>query len=71
MFQKYRTYTHKNMLDAAFMVLSSFRTPKGDYKLKIRWFNRRGMDLGLNETVKVVQAQVGNWAEVSQKDNAE
>ena len=72
MFQRYKSYTHKNMLDAAILVLGVFRTRTGNYKLKIGWFNKRGMDLGFTERVTITKEQLPKWGEVMfSGDNAE
>jgi len=61
MFKFAHTYTHNRMLDCAIYVLKSYRLPDGRYKLKIRWMNRRGMDLGIVENVTIVKSEVKNW----------
>lgn len=63
MFQKYKSYIHKNMLDCVIVVQNSFRLPDGRYKLKIHWFNRRGLDLGIRENVVINREQIPNWYE--------
>lgn len=65
MFKPYHVYTHKRMLDAAVFVLESVRLPSGGHSLKIRWVNRRGLDLGLVEQIVVNRDQVGNWYELN------
>ena len=64
MFRKFRTYSHIRMLDCAIHILSSYRVKDGRYKLKIMWFNKRGMDLGFRETVTVSPKEVKNWYEM-------
>lgn len=64
MFKKGCAYSHSRMLDAAILVLGSQRNTDGSYKLKIRWVNRRGLDLGLNEDVTIVKEEVKNWYEI-------
>ena len=63
MFKPWRTYTHKNMLDCVILVLKSFRVQDGRYKLRVRWMNRRGMDLGIIENVTITRDQIENWCE--------
>ena len=64
MFKKFKTYTHKAMLDVVVLVLTSYRLEDGRYRLKVRWFNRRGIDLGIQETITITKPQVKNWYEM-------
>jgi hypothetical protein len=51
------------MLDCVILVIKSFRVQDGRYKLKVRWMNNRGMDLGITENVTITREEVGNWYE--------
>lgn len=64
MFKFAHTYTHNRMLDCAIYVMISYRLPDGRYKLKVRWFNRRGMDLGIDEKVIITRDEVKNWYQI-------
>lgn len=61
MFKFQHVYTHNRMLDAAILVIKNYRLLDGRYKLKIRWMNRRGMDLGIIENVTIKKEEVKNW----------
>lgn len=66
MFRQFTLYTHKNMLDCAILVLKSYRVAHdGRYKLKIQWFNKRGMNLGFTERVTITRDQLKNWYEIT------
>jgi hypothetical protein len=63
MFKKGHTYIHRNFIDCCVYVLNSYRLSDGRYILKIRWQLQRGMDLNLQETVKIERNQIKNWVE--------
>lgn len=65
MFRKFRVYTHRRMLDAAILVLGSFRLPNGAYKVRVRWVRKDGFDFGVTEKVLIRRAEVGNWREIN------
>ncbi len=64
MFRPGTTFTHRHMLDAAILVLKCFRDHKGRCHLRVRWVNRRGMDLGITERITIVKEQLSNWREL-------
>lgn len=62
MFERGKVYTHKNMLDCVMRVL--YVLPfENHVELKVNWFNNRGMDLNVKETVKVKKSDFSNWYE--------
>lgn len=61
MFKFAHTYTHRKMLDMTIYVLKSFRLIDGRYKLKVRWGNKRGMDIGITENIEIKREEVKNW----------
>lgn len=65
MFKLNKTYTHKKMLDCAILILKTFKLQTADYTIKIKWINKRGMDLGLVENVRITKDQVKNWYELN------
>lgn len=62
-FEKGKVYTHKNMLDMVVYVQHAFPANKDYLLLKIKWFNRRGMDINQEETVKIYKNEFFNWYE--------
>lgn len=49
------------MLDTAIHVLDILENKSKHIKLKIKWFNRRGMDLNILETIKINKSDFYNW----------
>ena len=64
MFEYFKLYSHKRMLDAAILVLNSTKFKDGGYKLKVQWMNRRGMCLNITENVTIKSEEVKNWYEI-------
>jgi len=60
-FKQFNFYTHKNMLDCAIFILESCEMQNGDYDLKICWFNKRGLNIGIIEKIIIHRDQIGNW----------
>lgn len=60
MFSQFNLYTHNRMLDAAVYVLKR-EVVGGEYKLWVVWHTRRGMNLGMYDTVKIREDEVKNW----------
>lgn len=63
MFKYMHTYTHTSMLDCMVLVRKSFKIRPKRYKLKIRWFTRTGMDMGIDETIDIYEEQFDKWVE--------
>lgn len=61
MFEVFKTYTHRNMLDAAIVVLHSHKDHNGDYSLRVRWITRSGRDLGETDIIRVQSNKVRSW----------
>lgn len=62
-FEKGKSYTHKNMLDMIIKVLEVYPTNKNCSALCIRWFNRRGLDIGIMEDIKIKNKDLPFWYE--------
>ena len=63
MFQKGKTYTHKSMLDCVIRVLApAYLTTKGQ-SVKVDWFLKNGMRLGITETIQIKNEHLNNWYE--------
>jgi hypothetical protein len=63
-FEKGKVYTHKNMLDMVIFVQDTYHDfDKNAIYLKIRWYNRRGMDINTEEIIRIVKSELGNWYE--------
>jgi hypothetical protein len=55
-------YTHKRMLDMVVQVIYIFQSDHKDV-LKVRWFNKRGLNIGLEETIEINEKELHNWHE--------
>lgn len=64
MFKRFSVYTHVTMRDCCFLVLKSFLTPSGYYKLKVRWLRKDGMDFGIIDNIKITREQNKNYSEI-------
>lgn len=62
-FHRGRCYTHKNMLDMVIYVTHIVFKGNNYTKLRIRWFNRRGLDINQEEVVKIKVSEYENWYE--------
>lgn len=62
-FEQGKVYTHQNMLDLVIFVQQIFPVNENYLKLKVRWFNRRGMDIKLEETIKINKSEFPRWYE--------
>lgn len=62
-FEKGKVYSHKNMLDLNIYVLYVFHTNNDSVKLIVQWYNRRGMYLGVQETIKINDSELPRWYE--------
>lgn len=62
-FYRGRTYTHKNMLDMVIYVYCVTPVNEEYTNLKVKWFNRRGLDINQEETVKIKNSDFNNWYE--------
>lgn len=56
-------YTHKKMLDAAILIQKTQYVGVNYSKVRVTWFNRRGMCLGITETIKIKKSEYNNWYE--------
>lgn len=63
MFKPHHSYTHKRMLDLVAYVFTSYRVNDGRYKLKVRWFTRSGLDLGIVEKITILPGKNKGWHE--------
>lgn len=63
-FERFKLYSHNRMLDAAIFVQEAMHCTLGRTKLKVLWFNKRGLNLGVSETVLITPAEMGNWYEL-------
>ena len=57
-------YTHKHMLDAAFLVLKAFTDEHNRQHLKVRWCLTRGLDLNIVDRVTVIPDQLRSWKRI-------
>jgi len=62
-FKKYGVYTHENMLDMVIYVQQILWVNDKYAKLKVKWFNRRSMDINLEEQVKILKSEFCRWHE--------
>ncbi len=62
-FKKGHVYTHQNILDVVIFVQDVLDINEEFVELKIRWFNRRGMDLHAEEVIKVNGKEYPRWYE--------
>lgn len=60
-FKVNKFYTHKRMLDMVIYVRYIFLPEDGHTKLRIKWFNNGGMDVNIEETVKILKSEFHNW----------
>ena len=56
-------YTHQNMLDMVVFVQQVFPVNEDYVKLKVKWFNRRGMDIHVEETITIQKKDLKFWYE--------
>lgn len=62
-FEKGKFYTHKNMLDMIIYVQHVVSSEDDPLKLRIAWFNNRGMNINQEETVNIYHKELPNWYE--------
>lgn len=62
-FEQGKVYTHKNMLDTIVYVLQVLPVNNDYTKLKVKWFNRRGMDLNIEEVIEINKSEFSRWYE--------
>ena len=62
-FEQGKTYSHQNMLDTLIFVQQVFPVNKDYVKLKVRWFTRTGLDIKLEETIRVNKSEFKRWYE--------
>lgn len=62
-FERNKIYTHKNMLDMLVFVIYDYMPFESYTKLRIKWFNRRGLDVNQEETIKITNEEAINWYE--------
>lgn len=55
------------MLDMVIKVMYVYLPYEAHVNLRIKWFNRRGMDIHTEETVKIKNEEFGNWYEWEMK----
>jgi hypothetical protein len=51
------------MLDCAILVHKTQYVGPNYSKIRITWFNKRGMCLGITETIKINKSEYKNWHE--------
>lgn len=70
-FTPWGLYTHRNMLDAAILIVKAFRKPSGDWKLRVRWMRKDGWDFGVMENIRIKAKDVDHWERVTGLDYQE
>lgn len=60
-FEQGKVYTHQNMLDVVMLVHQTWSVHKDYVRLRVNWFNRRGMDLNAQEVIKVNKSEFKRW----------
>jgi hypothetical protein len=63
-FLKGHLYTHTSMLDAAILVVKVQYRGSAYTKLRIEWWNQRGMSLGLGEVITIKREDLRHWREL-------
>jgi hypothetical protein len=61
MFKIGHVYSHTRMMDAAILVLSSYKFLNGNYSVRVRWVSKNGGDFAEVEDVVIVEKEVKNW----------
>lgn len=64
MFKPFHKYTHVNAMDVVIFVLSVHYVGPNYTRLKVRWFNKRGLNLNVIQNVKITKEQYPNWSEI-------
>jgi hypothetical protein len=55
------------MLDMIIYVRYVFMPEEDHVKLRVAWFNKKGMDINAEETVKISKSEFSNWYEWEKK----
>ena len=64
-FEEGKVYTHRNMLDAAILVLS-VRELEAGHSMDVRWVTKRGLDLGHYDKDLFVPKSAEGWKELEE-----
>jgi hypothetical protein len=69
-FEEGKSYTHKRMLDCVIYVRHVAFESDEVIKLKVSWFNNRGMSLRISESINIREHEFNNWYEFKGESNA-
>lgn len=59
-FEKFELYTHIYMRDVAVLVLKCEELDD-KFKLLVKWFTRKGLNMNATETISVLKEDHGKW----------
>jgi hypothetical protein len=64
-FHAHTIWTHERFMDVMVYILKVGYRGKTNCKLKVQWFNTRGMDLRITQNIRIESKQYPYWRRVA------